>query len=141
MELSAQDREKLEKTLRGNVFGFGNPTKTMTQMGLTPLHMPFGSDQRIIDFARAGGLRSVSHLEAWIQAGVSESEGREIKLKMVSLGDIAKGMTTLIQQFVTGKRNFNHSYTVGVATSIKTVSIEGHGDVVLVIDDTMGACA
>ena len=59
VELSAKDRQRLERALKGNIFGFANPTNTMLKMGLTPLHMPFGSDMTIIDFARAAGLKSV----------------------------------------------------------------------------------
>ena len=135
VELSAQDRKKLEKALRGNIFRFADPTKTMRQMGLTPLHMPFGSDQSIIDFARAGGLKSVPHLEAWVQAGVSGM----VTLKMASVGAIFKGMTTLIHRFVTGQYIL-HAPTVGVDLSRAIVRIEGQ-NVALNIWDTCGACA
>ena len=82
VQLSAQDQKKLKAALRGNIF-FANPTKTMREMGLTPLHMPFGSDLRIIDCARAEGFKSVPHLEAWVK-DEAEAKNAEPKTRKTS---------------------------------------------------------
>ena len=73
VKLSSKERQKLDRALRGSVFG-SNPTRTMQRMGLTPLHKPFGTDLTIVDFARAARLKSVPHLEACRVKGSHEGE-------------------------------------------------------------------
>ena len=144
VKLSAKERQKLDRALRGSVFG-SNPTKTMQRMGLTPLHKPFGTDLTIIDFARAARLKSVPHLEAWIRADEVEKAKQAAlakkthTMKMVSVGDTAKGMTTLIHHFANGCNRFDFEPTIGANFQEKVVSIEGHGDVTLQIWDIAGA--
>ena len=130
VELSSEEHKTLVKALRRNIFGFANPKNAMVKMGLTPLHMPFGSNQRIIDYARAEGLGSVPHLEAWIQARAEAADNKDIKV--VSLSGCVEAMTDLIDTFVDGLQT-----TVGLWS--KSVRIEGHGDINLEIWHLEGA--
>lgn len=140
----------MDRALRGSLFS-SNPKKTMQRMRLTPLHKPFGTDLTIIDFARAGSLKSVPHLEAWIRAdewkvGKTKQEqakaavAKKTRIKMVSVGDTAKGMTTLINHYVRDEHwDFDYEPTIGARYLEKVVNIEGHGEVKLEIWDSAGA--